>query len=822
MHHAGTIITSFALLLQMSPLVCGAASDSFDAWIGRALLNAPAASAPALAGLELVRQDHAELMSRQSVMKTPLKIGDASYAHGLGTHAVSEIVVRLDKPGKLFTAQVGVDNNYDTAGRHGSVVFAVEIEGREVFKSEICRGGQPAVPVRLPLNGARQFTLRVLDGGDGVFYDQADWADAAVVDETGGPVWLDELSIVAPPAGFAERVPFSFDLGGEPAQKLLSRCKRASVRLPEAPGRSAHSITWTDPATGLELRCVLTQFTDRSAAEWVLHLRNTGSADTPIIENLRPLDLAVLTPSAAGEVILHRAFGSTCAETDFLPVDEPMRTHSEAVLVPNGGRSSDGVMPFFNLQWADGGVVAAIGWSGQWTARIQRNARQLTLQAGQQFARFKLHPGERVRTPRILLIGWSGSDHYAGQNQLRRLMLEQYTPRVHGELVLPPVTHNTWFAFNEGNQVDEANQLAFIRAIAPTGVEYFWLDAGWFEGGWPAGAGSWVPRKEAFPRGLKPLGDAAHAAGMKFVVWFEPERVNPSSRIAREHAEWVLHAGAGDGLFNLGDPAARAWLTESLSKCIGEWGIDVFRNDFNIDPLRFWQQADEPDRQGLTEIRYIEGLYAMWDDLRARHPGMFIDNCASGGRRIDLETMSRSIPLWRSDTQCVARPLPVQDQVQTAGLSLWVPLHSAGVWSLEPYAMHSVAATGMNLGRDARAADYPVQSARRAIDEVKRLRPMWLGDFYPLLEVTLDQRHWCAWQLDRPDRRAGCVMLFRRERSPYASVDLELRNIETQRGYLVRTDGGQAQPITGEQLRHLHARIEIAPGFTLLEYEAVP
>jgi hypothetical protein len=59
----------------------------------------------------------------------------------------------------------------------------------------------------------------------------------------------------------------------------------------------------------------------------------------------------------------------------------------------------------------------------------------------------------------------------------------------------------------------------------------------------------------------------------------------------------------------------------------------------------------------------------MWDELRQRHPKLTIDNCASGGRRIDLETCSRSYPLWRSDTQCCQKPMPVWDQVVLGGFA---------------------------------------------------------------------------------------------------------------------------------------------------------
>jgi len=93
---------------------------------------------------------------------------------------------------------------------------------------------------------------------------------------------------------------------------------------------------------------------------------------------------------------------------------------------------------------------------------------------------------------------------------------------------------------------------------------------------------------------------------------------------------------------------------------------------FNMDPLPYWQAADAPNRQGMSEIRHIEGLYAFWDELLKRHPDLLIDNCASGGRRIDLETVGRSTPFWRTD----GPRDPVAHQCHTYGLLSWVPLSS--------------------------------------------------------------------------------------------------------------------------------------------------
>ena len=67
----------------------------------------------------------------------------------------------------------------------------------------------------------------------------------------------------------------------------------------------------------------------------------------------------------------------------------------------------------------------------------------------------------------------------------------------------------------------------------------------------------------------------------------------------------------------------------------------VLRMDYNLDPLPVWatNDAKSPGRSGLTEVKYIEGLYTMWDAILAAHPGLLIDDCSSGGRRIDVETL---------------------------------------------------------------------------------------------------------------------------------------------------------------------------------------
>ena len=816
------------LAVGMSSLLCAACLSAEEisgaqGWATEAFLGKKPVETPPAIGLVVRRQDYGDYLHlRQSVMNTPLQIGAVKFEHGVGTHAVSDILVRLPASAKTFKAKVGIDNNYDTKGEHGSVEFIVEVQGKEILRTPVLRGGQPPVDVNLDLGGARELVLRVTDGGDGPSHDQADWADALVVLADGRSIWLDELPVVEPQKGISGRLPFSFKYDGKPSAEFLQAWKRTE-ELPSTTGRRhKQTITWLDPASRLQLTCELTTFDDFPAVEWLLRFRNTGDADSPIIEDVRSLDMT-LTTTAKADFRLNHSMGSTCEITDFLPLTDALPKGKSIRLSPHGGRSSNGCLPFWNLQWPGRGLVVAVGWSGQWEAVSDRDASgALRLLAGQQTTHFRLRPGESVRTPRMLVVFYRGDDPACGYNPFRQVLLAHYVPRHSGEVVTPPVTLNTWFVFNSGNDVTEANQLQVIEKLPAIGVEGFWLDAGWFEGGWPRGVGSWVPKKESFPRGLRPLGDESHKRGLKFVVWFEPERVAGGSRIDREYPNFVLRREKGDGLFNLGLPEAREWLTNFLSETIANAGIDVYRNDFNIDPLPFWRAADADDRKGVTEMHYVEGLYTMWDELLRRHPGLVIDNCASGGRRIDLETVSRSIPLWRSDTQCCGYPRTTWDQAQTAGLSLYVPLHAAGLWSFDPYACRSVMTQGASLCMDPRPADFPLAAGQRAIAEIKRLRPFFLGDIYHLLPLTTSAHDWCASQLDRPDLGQGIALFFRREESPYTTGEFTLRALDPDAKYeILYADTDRKILAPGKEACNLLVTMMQRPSSLLITYRKV-
>ncbi len=188
-----------------------------------------------------------------------------------------------------------------------------------------------------------------------------------------------------------------------------------------------------------------------------------------------------------------------------------------------------------------------------------------------------------------------------------------------------------------------------------------------------------------------------------------------------------------------------------------------------------------------------------------------------------METISRSYPLWRSDTPCVGcRAWPVWDQVQVAGLSLYVPQHTGGVWELDPYVFRSAATMGASVCLDVRAKDCSLETTRRALGEIKELRPLYFGDYYPLFEVNTSEKLWCGWQFDRPELGRGFAVAFRRSQCSYVAAEVGLRGLDPKARYEVEFRGsyeaGKKRIMTGGELVRLRIEINTAPGSMLAIY----
>ena len=757
----------------------------------------------------------------------PLRIVETQLDRGFYCHAPSKIVVRLPAPGKTFTAVVGVDSNLQTRPERGSIVFSVKIGDREAFRSEVLSEGTAATPVAIDLDGATGFVLEVGDAGDGISHDQADWGNAQVVLANGRTLWLDELPMVGLQRGpFATEPPFSFTYGDQPFAELWKswELKRTSRRLDDR--RTERTLSYTDPESGLAVQCVAVEYHDFPTVEWTVYLKNTSTADTPILKDIRALDVR-LRRGPACEFALHHHRGDSCTPDSYEPLTTTLAPGAEERFAPAGGRPTNGAWPYYNVQWGGEGVIAAIGWPGQWAASFTRDAgAELHLRGGQELTHFKLQPGEEVRTPLVVLQFYQGS-RVRAQNVWRRWMLAHNLPRPGGKLP-PPMFTSCSGGFFPGLKCNESDELRFIDTLTKEGVklDYWWMDAGWYPcDAWPM-VGDWQVDRTRFPQGIRAISDHAHSKGAKLILWFEPERVAPGTWLYENHPEWLLGQDGAQKLLNLGNPESRAWLTGHVDRLITEEGVDLYRQDFNIDPLAYWRAADAEDRQGITEIRHVEGYLAYWDELRRRHPEMLIDSCASGGRRNDLETMRRAVPLLRSDYQSFQGDpsFAAGNQGHLYGLSSWLPYFGTGVYYNHDqllYNTRSHMGPAFGLCADVRREDVDWAKFRRVADQWREMAPYYLGDFHPLTPHSLADDVWIAWQFDRPDLGEGMVQVFRREGSIYESARLRLHGLEPDAKYtLTNLDSPGDVEMTGRRLAKEGLPVTVAdrPGAAVFTY----
>jgi alpha-galactosidase len=644
--------------------------------------------------------------------------------------------------------------------------------------------------------------------------------------------------------------PLSFLLDGTPSAELLNGWERTCEQHRGEDGTVAGAEVFRDPATGLECRREWTSYPGSPAVEWVVRFRNGGSADTPILSELQALDIALTVPPK-GEPRLFYSKGTPVQIDDFALQERPLPAGETSELTSYGSRL---VLPFFNLDLGGRGVIGAIGWTACWKCTLERSkdGADVRLHAGMTRTHLRLHPGEEIRTPRILVLPWEG-ERLEAHNQLRRHLVAHHLPKVDGHTVEAPLCDITWGGMQTATHLKnlafvEKNRLAF---------DCYWIDAGWYgpdheteefqnfqTEDWAYHIGHWRVNRMVHPDGLRPIADRAHALGMKLLLWFSPYTAEISSPIVKNHPEWVLQENTwgADGIgknktpvnlcsIDIANPEARQFLVNYLSGLIADHGVDHFRDDGNFPYPP--PERDAPDRQGIGEIRAVEAFYAFWDELLRRHPGMLIDNCGGGGSRIDLETISRSLVLHRTDYNCYPGADPIGFQVGTHGLSHWVPLvggctpaqpgdtynfRSAWCGGL-PFGLFHVCGDGTGLTEPAK--EYPVEWHRKMLADYRRVRPYLTGDFHPLTPCTLSHQDWCAWQMDRPDLGEGMVVTFRRKDSPFLSAAFPLRGLEPQATYAVEDlDSGIVTRATGQTLLETGLAVAISdkPGTSVHVY----
>ncbi len=636
--------------------------------------------------------------------------------------------------------------------------------------------------------------------------------------------------------------PFSFILDEKPSEEFL-RSWRWSRTAPASTDKNVvlRTFTYTDPRSGLEVVCDVKGYPEFRAVEWVLHFHNTSAKNSGQLTRVKVADFDMVYP-AAGALKIHYAEGNKISKADYAPRTAEFRTEQPLHIEPHGGRSSEEAFPFFNLESeaSQQGVMVAVGWTGTWFADLEkRDPSRLTLAAGMLNTDLYLYPGEQIRTPSVALMFWSG-DRMNGHNRFRRLVLAHHSRKVDGSPFYPLCSA---FNYRDPQPCGEYSCLTADWAIAMVRrysmfeltPDVFWLDAGWHTGAgdfrhgksWANTTGNWTVDRERFPEGLKPVSDAVHEAGAKFMVWFEPERVVKGTQWATEHKEWMLDTEWPESseqstwyLFDLGNDEACDWLCKYYGDLIEENGIDYYRQDFNMLPAGYWRDADEPGRSGIKEIRHIENLYKFWDYLLERFPGLLIDNCASGGKRLDWESIGRSAPLWRSDYYHYDDPDGYQ--CHTYGLNFFLPIHGTGILLPDQYSFRSSLSSALQCNWKVTEPGVSVLDMQQRIREYRDIREYYYEDYYPLSGTgdLTGSDVWLAYQMHRPSDDSGIVVAFRRQNAPDAEYTVRLGGLTPDASYTLVDCDTQAETVrSGRELTEgLTLRLDNPKSSLLIKY----
>jgi len=572
------------------------------------------------------------------------------------------------------------------------------------------------------------------------------------------------------------------------------------------------------------------RYEDFDAWERTLRLENRSDGDSAVFSEIRELDEEFSVPASSScwlgvqdgmvanenysrdDVVSAREFGYRSVR---------LAKDAELSFETTDGRSSQGVMPFFDVTDGKSGWIVAIGWSGDWRAEFSRTATGVRVRTGLRRCHFKLLAGERVRTASVLVMRYAAGED--ASNKFRRLMKRHVAARVTRTGRTGVTATELW------GGLPSATMLERIAEYRRRGIRFdeLWLDAGWsgggrpspdvFAGDWWTHNGDWYANPVTHPQALKDVRGAAEVAGMRMMLWFEPERAGGESDLVRECPEWLLWKSAGreegNAVVDLGNPDAWAHVSNAIDKVVTGLGLSCYRQDFNVAPGPYFAFGEAPDRVGMREIGHVTGLYRLWDALLERHPGLLIDNCAGGGRRIDLELMRRSVLFCRSDYQCYTNILADVVQAHHAGSSRYLPYTGCWVKLKDLYSIRSSYApswgTGMWGAGTMTVGEDDFATLKKALADYRRIERYLTCDFYNLGSATADPAAWAAWHYRDEATDSGVLIVFRRAASPSASATFRLPQLHGKAYAFENLDDGARRTVSGERLRSTGLTVEL-------------
>jgi len=481
----------------------------------------------------------------------------------------------------------------------------------------------------------------------------------------------------------------------------------------------------------------------------------------------------------------------------------------------------------------------ALAWSGSWRITVEQDQLDAVRVTGG-FNPFDfgyvLKPGEKLESP-VFYGGYSVHGLGGASRILHHFQIARVLPhRVgEGDEAAPkprPVMYNSWEA-TEMN-VTEAGQISLAEKAATLHVDRFVMDDGWFgqRKNDHAGLGDWYVNAEKFPHGLKPLIDKVHALGMDFGLWVEPEMVNPDSDLYRKHPEWVLNFPGrprseqrNQLVLNLARPEVRDYILGFLDKLLTENDIAYLKWDSN----RNWSEPGwdqlPPGEQKEVYVEFTRNLYAIFAELRKRHPKVELESCSGGGGRVDLGILQDVDEVWTSDNTDPFDRLTQQDgftyaytpQVMMAWVTDSLHWYNKRTTSLEYRMLGSMQGElgiGGNIGKWSEAE---MATAKRLIAAYHQVQPtIAQGDLYRLISPRNGSEFSATQTVNRDKSQAVVFAFIHSTQEGRGFPRLKLMGLDAKADYaLTSIEGAAAKgtPGTASGARWMNHGLEMSEDF---------
>lgn len=326
--------------------------------------------------------------------------------------------------------------------------------------------------------------------------------------------------------------------------------------------------------------------------------------------------------------------------------------HSSAILrVTNTGNwSAKEYLPIGYLENREtgSGLFWQIEHNGSWHWEIGDQNGHLYLALGgpnELYSHWskQLKPGDSFTTvPAAVGVTAEGFDDAMGTLTRYRRIIRR--PNADNQRL--PVIFNDYMNCLWGKPTAE-EEYPLIDAAAEAGCEYFCIDAGWYsDADWWDSVGEWQESRKRFPGGLKQVTDYIRAKGMIPGVWLEPEVMGIHCPLAEQAPKDWFFVRHGKPVYDRSryqldyrNLQVRGYMDSVIDRLVTEYGIGYIKTDYNIEPGIGTELYADSVGDGMLGH---ERAYLGWlDGLFERYPDLVIENCSSGGLRMDYALLSR-------------------------------------------------------------------------------------------------------------------------------------------------------------------------------------